>query len=742
MRRRINPPTLRQVFLLTIAGLAVLLAVLFYVLMDGSKKSILQSSDRLRDEAARRIADNFRAYLESAEKALADIEGQLRYANLSVDDPAALERALFAEVRNSPRLAEVTLTHAETLEYAPNGQLAVAGGARWQLSAYRVLTGVERIVTRRVFMEGDHFVAERRDHPPDVGLLDVPLVRPGGTVPDPTEHLTFRTLVARRFYGDPLWSDLQWSQFEAAPATAPSSRPATVPAGQRDRAQVTVQKAVEDRAGRFLGVLRIGLLTEQLDEVCGLNRPRGGVAASTGGADDPHRVFVCDSSGRLVTRVAPDDRLVESNDDLRFVSPHAPAEVAAALRLPVLESMRPGMTVPAAVDVEGRRYLVTFRALDNTQDWIISVIAPEDYYLRGLTGTRDRLLLASLAVMAVILLGGALVLRVVQRGLSRAAASAARMQDFDFSPSDVTAPFRDVRATIESLERAKTAMRAMGKYVPVNLVRRLYQMNQEPALGGDLMDVTLLFTDIGGFTAVAEKLAPDDLALLLGEYFAALTAAVHTNQGIVDKFIGDAVMALWNVPTPVADHPRQACAAALDCLTATRRLNESTAARGLPALTTRVGLHRDTVMVGHFGAPDRLSYTVLGDGVNLASRLEGLNKQYGTQILVSEAVREAAGADFRFRLLDRVVVVGKTRGVQIYELRGRAADKDPTPALVARYEGALAAYWRREFAAAEALAAGQAEADPPSRVLAERCRLLAADPPPPNWDGTYIALEK
>src|SRR5215218_2021523 len=143
--------TLRQVFLLSIAALAVLLGVLFYVLMDGSRRSILQTSDRLRDEAARRIAGDVRAYLGTAEKALADVEGQLRYAGLSADDPAALEAALFAQVRNNPRLAEATLTHADRLVYSTgSNDVGWAKGERWQVSAYRVPGGGgARIMTRR-----------------------------------------------------------------------------------------------------------------------------------------------------------------------------------------------------------------------------------------------------------------------------------------------------------------------------------------------------------------------------------------------------------------------------------------------------------------------------------------------------------------------------------------------------------------------------------------------------------------
>jgi adenylate cyclase len=253
-----------------------------------------------------------------------------------------------------------------------------------------------------------------------------------------------------------------------------------------------------------------------------------------------------------------------------------------------------------------------------------------------------------------------------------------------------------------------------------------------------------MFTDIMGFTGIAERLSsdPDELAVALGEYFAALTYAVHANDGIVDKFIGDGVMALWNVPRPVADHPRHVCAAALACLRATRQVAESPRWRDLPPLVTRIGLHRDRVMVGHFGAPDRLSYTAMGDGVNLAARLESLNKQYGTTVIASESIRDAAHAVFRFRMLDTVIVKGKTRGCRIYELRGTIDEPDPKEQVIARYEEALAAYQRREFAAAESILANQMQVDPPSRVLAERCARLLIEPPPADWDGAYVASVK
>jgi adenylate cyclase len=422
--------------------------------------------------------------------------------------------------------------------------------------------------------------------------------------------------------------------------------------------------------------------------------------------------------------------------------------VALALRDPLLRQVSDEKpTASGLLTAEGRNYLVSFRSLEShgrpgggIHDWRIAILVPEEFYLGGLLRTRNHLLALSLLVIALIVAGGALTLTAVRRGLARIVNETTRMRRFEFTSSSAEAPFRDVREAMESLELAKTAMRAMGKYVPVDLVRRLYETNRDPVLGGELLEVSLMFTDIKDFTALAEGLAPDRLARVLGLYLEAMTGAIHATEGTVDKYIGDAVMALWNAPRPCADHAVRACRAALACAESTARLYASPAWEGLPALVTRFGLNRDQVMVGHFGAPDRLSYTALGDGVNLASRIEGLNKQYGTTILAAESVYEAARESFAFRRLDRVAVRGRTQGTLVYELLGPAGGEERPPAITA-YEEALEAYFARDFARALRRLEGHGD-DPPSRVLAERCRRLRAEPPPPGWDGISVAATK
>jgi adenylate cyclase len=218
-----------------------------------------------------------------------------------------------------------------------------------------------------------------------------------------------------------------------------------------------------------------------------------------------------------------------------------------------------------------------------------------------------------------------------------------------------------------------------------------------------------------------------------------MTRAVHTTGGIIDKYTGDGLMALWNVPRRCDDHAVAACEAALGCTEAIDRLFSTIAWRGMAPWRTRFGLHRAEVIVGHFGAPDRMSYTAMGDGVNVAARLESLNKQYGTRILVSATIEADARERFLFRRLDRVALKGKRRDMEVFELLGRQGGEKPS--FVERYERALEVYRRRGFGEALELLREQLD-DPPSCVLAARCRRFLTEAPGDDWDGVNVTSEK
>jgi adenylate cyclase len=251
-----------------------------------------------------------------------------------------------------------------------------------------------------------------------------------------------------------------------------------------------------------------------------------------------------------------------------------------------------------------------------------------------------------------------------------------------------------------------------------------------------------MFSDVKGFTTLSERLDPNRLAEVLGLYLEALSRIIQREtHGTIDKYIGDAIMTIWNAPEPVPDHPQMACLAALRCRDATYSLAQTPEWRGFPAFETRFGLHFARALVGHFGARDRMNYTAIGDAINLASRLEGLNKQYGTSIIASDTIVERARDSFDFRLLDIVAVKGKNDPTTIYELLGTKGALKQCRQVVSAYETAFSAYAAGNFERALAILQENSN-DPPSIVLIERCKAFLQEPPPPDWRGIYFSTSK
>jgi adenylate cyclase len=292
----------------------------------------------------------------------------------------------------------------------------------------------------------------------------------------------------------------------------------------------------------------------------------------------------------------------------------------------------------------------------------------------------------------------------------------------------------------------KASLRSFGRYVPTQLVQEVLATGQEARLGGQNRWLSLYFSDIEGFTRISEAMEPGELVEHLGEYLQAMTSIIQEQDGVVDKFIGDGILALFGAPRAVPDHAAEACRAALRSQACLRELATRWQSRGKPLLRARIGLHTGEVIVGNIGTPERFEYTVMGDAVNLASRLEGLNKVYGTYIMGSQAIREAAGPELEWRTLDRVTVVGRSGGTLVGELLGERGGTDA--AILAardRYERALEAYFALDFAAAAdgfRAASAARPGDRAAAVLAIRAGELRQSPPPADWDGVYRATSK
>lgn len=295
--------------------------------------------------------------------------------------------------------------------------------------------------------------------------------------------------------------------------------------------------------------------------------------------------------------------------------------------------------------------------------------------------------------------------------------------------------------------RARQIRRTFQRYVSAAVVEEMLRHPERVELGGVRREMTVLFSDIRGFTTLAESLDSEQVVRLLNEFFTPMTRLVLAAGGTLDKYMGDALMAFFGAPVEQPDHAGRACAAALAMRAELARLNAAWRAAGRfpegAGLGIGIGLNSGPMSVGNMGSDQIFDYTVIGDEVNLGSRIEGLNKNYASEVLVSGATAAAAG-DFVFRQLDRVRVKGKHEAVALYELLARR----PAPEAEARaaaFAAALASYRGRDFAGAErAFAALAAEpgGDGPAGVFRDRCRRYATAPPPPDWDAVETLTSK
>ena len=283
-----------------------------------------------------------------------------------------------------------------------------------------------------------------------------------------------------------------------------------------------------------------------------------------------------------------------------------------------------------------------------------------------------------------------------------------------------------------------------GQYVPPELAA---EMSQDPAhytMEGQSRDMTVLFSDIRGFTNFSEKLPPAELAEVLNAYLSTMTHIVQHQRGTIDKYIGDAIMAFWNAPVDLADHATRAVQTALDMQAALPKLNEEFAARGWPEVKIGVGANTGRMSVGNMGSEFRMSYTVMGDAVNLGSRLEGITKQYGVGILVTQPTVEADPVH-AFMKIDDVRVKGKETPVAIYEPLGSKADLDEaTKKIAADFEAAFASYQQQDWDAAESAlrALNERAPRPLYDIYLERIAHFREASPPADWDGVFVYTTK
>lgn len=306
-----------------------------------------------------------------------------------------------------------------------------------------------------------------------------------------------------------------------------------------------------------------------------------------------------------------------------------------------------------------------------------------------------------------------------------------------------------VAATVEYLieGRQRRQLRAaFDKYMSREVVEEIMRDPERIKLGGEKKELTVFFSDVAGFTTISEQLEPEELVELLNRYLSAMTDIIRRHRGNVNKYLGDGIMAIFGAPLGDPNHATLACHAALDSQAELAKLRDAWKAEGYPEIVARIGINSGPLVVGNMGSQERLEYTVMGDSVNLASRLEGANKFYETLILLGPRTYELAQRDIEAREVDLLRVKGKKEPVTVYELLGRKGELSvERKQVVDMYLEGLAAYKRRDFAAAKQRFEAALALDPsdgPSKVYRERAAVYLTAPPPPDWDGVYELKSK
>ena len=400
------------------------------------------------------------------------------------------------------------------------------------------------------------------------------------------------------------------------------------------------------------------------------------------------------------------------------------------------------------IDGEGVRYLGGLSRLETTHDlnWVVGLLVPRDALMAPVEASSRRSLWIGLASLALAGLLVWLLTHRIAKPLEVLAKRTEAIARFELDPTaGIDSKFAELQRLSHAMEEMKGGLRSFGRYVPSELVRNVLASGEEVTLGGQLKELSVCFTDIADFTTISETMDPQALVTWLEAYFEEISTAFVRTGGTVDKYIGDSVMAFWGAPRAMEDSAAAACRGALAAKRSLEAAQERLADDDRP-MVVRFGVGTGQLVVGNIGSSRRLNYTVIGDPVNLAARLESLNKMYGTSILVDERTIEKAGDAVVARPVEVVSVKGRVGGTLVYELLATSSGATRNDhALVEQSEAALAHYRARGFRAARA-AYEQILVDHPrdgvAFVMAQSCTELLADPPPADWDGIRRLVTK
>lgn len=404
---------------------------------------------------------------------------------------------------------------------------------------------------------------------------------------------------------------------------------------------------------------------------------------------------------------------------------------------------------------EGVEFLIRFKEFGEKfeKKWLIGFMVPK----KELTGAIDDITeLMMIFSLVILTLSGVLIYiisRNIARPITRASNAMTSIARFEIDESDIKPSyFSEIQSMNKALMHMKQSLRDFSRFVPKAVVTKLIESGSGAKIGGRKRNITLMFTDIEGFTTISEKMSSEKLIVHLSDYLNQLTHIIQDNNGTIDKYIGDAIMTFWGAPMEDPKHPLLACKTALACKARLEELNKTWELDGKPALYTRFGIHTGDAIVGNVGSEDRLNYSAFGDSVNLGARLESINKYYHTEIIISHETYKNVRHKFICRPLDMVTVKGKHISVAIYELlfeisedQNKKLDMEVAQEFARMTKEAFALYLEQNWDGAIEKYTELKKKYPKDYIpdlFLERCKEFKASPPGESWQGVAVMTEK
>jgi adenylate cyclase len=498
---------------------------------------------------------------------------------------------------------------------------------------------------------------------------------------------------------------------------------------------VTCSHPIYSEAGGFCGAIGIDF---RLNDIS--NFLRSMKIGETGTA------FILDLEGNVLAY--PEQALIK--DTLKM--PRSP-DRQKLLSPPIQHAMKSYLKnklMRFTYSYNGENYIASFRPFSENlgRNWALGIIVPEDDFIGPIARIHETTLLFSFWLLIIAGFLTAAIAKEITDPINKLTLEVVKIKELKFEDSvEIKSSVTEIQTMANAIDAMKGVLGSFNKYVPSEIVRGLVKTGSVASVQAQAERITLMFTDIENFSSITEKVAPAELVQQLSEYFDIIASIIYRNNGVIDKYIGDSVMAFWGAPTQDSQQEKNACQAALQMSLAITQLNQRWLTENKMPLITRIGINTGVCLVGNFGSSSRFNYTAVGDSVNLASRLEGLNKIYGTKVIVSEDTVKAVKTEFIFRLLDLVSVKGREQSLKIYSLISElnCENNESLKKVSELTEEAFVNYLNRNWEEAIRLFEEVLELMPDdfvSNLYIARSSKLQMCPPDDAWNGVFKVRSK